>query len=109
VSITTTPEWRHATIETEIKQAAWLTPGMPVWIARLDPALTRGDGWYVISFEGINEFSIRVPASFLYLAEVNFIPDATPPARIADDLNHVWRKSCEYVYDHLMARYGSDD
>lgn len=107
--ITTAPEWRHALVHSEIEQASWLTPHMPVWIARLDPAFTRGDGWYLISYRGDHNLSIRVPARLLYGADVEFIEDEWPDSATLADLNHVWSKSCQYVYDRLLAKYGEED
>ncbi len=105
------PEWRLVSFDAPERlgpNATWLTPGVPVWCARIDPAFTAGRSWFVISRRGDHEFTLRVPSSFLAEAGMELHDAAAPDASILGDLSHLYAKSCEMLYDHLLAKYGTE-
>lgn len=105
------PEWRSVSFDYPERlgpSAAWLTPGMPVWCARIDPAFTTGHSWYVISRRGDHEFSLRLPASFLADAGIELHDADAPSPEVLADLSHLYTKACEAVYDYLVAKYGTE-
>ncbi len=105
------PEWRLVSFDEPDRlgpNATWLTPGVPVWCARIDPAFTAGRSWFVISRRGDHEFTLRVPSSFLAEAGMELHDAAAPDDSILADLSHLYTKSCEMLYDHLLAKYGTE-
>lgn len=105
------PEWRLVSFDQPERlgpNAAWLTPGMPVWCARIDPAFTAGRSWFVLSRGGDHEFTLRLPSSFLADASMELLDESTPRDSVLSSLSHLYTKSCERVYDHLLAKYGTE-
>ena len=105
------PEWRSVSFDYPERfgdAARWLTPGMPVWCARIDPAFTPGHSWYLVTRGADHEFVLHVPASFLADAGIELHDATAPPEHLQADLSHLYTKACERLYEHILAKYGTE-
>lgn len=99
-----TSQWYQVEATQPIPAAPWLTPGVPVWAARLDPADLYGKQWYVVTSNGDNETTVRLPASWVRSHISVLDRTERPPASVLDALEEIRAKSTMRVLDYLLDR-----
>jgi len=95
-------QWLQVTPDTTVESAPWLKPGKNYWGARLDPADTHGQQWYVISLNGDHNKTLRAPAKWVaaHIAVVD--REKRPSATVLGKLATAHAKSTQAVIDKIM-------
>ena len=95
-------QWLQVTPNTTLESAPWLKPGKNYWGARLDPAETKGEQWYVISLNGDRNKTLRAPAKWVSAHVTVVNRDKRPSATVLGKLTTTREKSTQAVIDKIM-------